>query len=165
MLVEESPSNLPDLHAAWAIEYPDSFYAFASGALGWGTPANVGIALGERDTGRNRPVVAVIGDGSLQYSIQSIWTAAQHRLPVLFVVLRNGEYAILKSFAVLEETPGVQGPDLPGLDIVSLAAGYGCAAARPTTPDAITAEITAAMQRQGPTVSEIPIDPAIPPLL
>jgi benzoylformate decarboxylase len=68
VLVEKSPSNLPDLHAAWAIEYPYSFYAFASGALGWGTPASVGIALGERDTGRNRPIVAMIGDGSLQYS-------------------------------------------------------------------------------------------------
>jgi benzoylformate decarboxylase len=84
---------------------------------------------------------------------------------VLFVVLRSGEYAILKSFAVLEETPGVPGLDLPGLDIVSLAAGYRCAAACPTTPDAITAEVTAAMQRQGPTLLEIPIDPAIPALL
>jgi benzoylformate decarboxylase len=54
---------------------------------------------------------------------------------VLFVVMRNCEYAILKSFAVLEETPGVPGLDLPGLDIVSLAAGYGCAAARPTTSE------------------------------
>lgn len=165
VLVEESPSNLPDLHAAWPIEHPDSFYTFASGGLGWNTPASVGIALGEQATGRNRPVLAVIGDGSFQYSIQSIWTAAQHRLPILFVVPRNEEYAILKSFAVLEETPGVPGLDLPGIDIVSLAAGYGCAAARPTTAEAIALETAAAWQRQGPTVLEIPIDPAVPPLL
>ena len=55
----------------------------------------MGIALGERDSGRNRPVVAVIGDGSFQYSVQSIWTAAQLELSMLFVVLPNGQYAIL----------------------------------------------------------------------
>jgi hypothetical protein len=68
----------------------------------------VGIALAERDSGRNRPVIVVIGDGSFQYSVQSIWTAAQLHLPILIVVLRNDEYCILKSFAVLEETPGAR---------------------------------------------------------
>ena len=165
VLVEESPSNLSDLHAAWPIDQPDSFYTFASGGLGWDTPASVGIALGERDTGRGRPVVAVVGDGSFQYSIQAIWTAAQLSLPVLFAVIRNAEYAILKSFAVLEDKPGVPGLDLPGLDVVSLAIGYGCTAARPTTADAIATEVAAAFQRQGPTVLEVPIDPTVPPLL
>jgi benzoylformate decarboxylase len=84
---------------------------------------------------------------------------------MLFVVICNKEYAILKSFAVLEETPGVPGLDLPGLDIVSLAKGYGCTAARPTTVDAIAAEVAAAWDRQGPTVLEIPINPTVPPLL
>jgi benzoylformate decarboxylase len=65
VLVEETPSNLADLHAAWPIEHPDSFYTFAGGGLGWNCPASVGIALGEADTGRNRPVVAVIGDGGV----------------------------------------------------------------------------------------------------
>jgi thiamine pyrophosphate-dependent acetolactate synthase large subunit-like protein len=99
--------NLGDLHAAWPITQPDAFYTMASGGLGWGAPASVGIALAERDSGRNRLVVMVIGDGSFQYSVQSIWTAAQLRLPVLFVVLRNGEYAILKAFAEVEDSPGV----------------------------------------------------------
>ena len=51
-----------------------TFFTFASGGLGWNLPASVGIALGERDTGRNRPVIMIIGDGSFQYSLQSIWT-------------------------------------------------------------------------------------------
>jgi benzoylformate decarboxylase len=63
ILVEESPSNLADLHAQWPITEPDTFYTFASGILGWNLPAAVGIALAERDSGRNRPVIAVIGDG------------------------------------------------------------------------------------------------------
>jgi benzoylformate decarboxylase len=90
----------------------------------------VGIALAERDSGRNRPVIAVIGDGSFQYSVQSLWTAAQLNLPILIIVFRNDEYCILKSFAVLEETPGVPGLNIPGFDIVSIAKGYRCHAAR-----------------------------------
>ncbi|MBV8055677.1 MAG: benzoylformate decarboxylase, partial [Deltaproteobacteria bacterium] len=130
VIVEESPSNLSELHKAWPITEPDTFYTFASGGLGWNLPASVGIALGERDSGRNRPVIAIIGDGSFQCSVQAIWNAAQLNLPLLIVVLRNEEYCILKSFALLEQTPGVPGLDLPGLDIVSIARGYGCEAAR-----------------------------------
>lgn len=165
VLVEESPSNLPDLHAAWPITEPDTFYTFASGGLGWDLPASVGIALAERDSGRHRPVIAVIGDGSLQYSIQSLYTAAQHELPLLVVVPCNAEYAILKSFAVLEETPGVPALDIPGLDISALARGYGCTAVRATTAEEVKAAATAAFARSGPTVLEVPISPAVPPLL
>jgi benzoylformate decarboxylase len=165
VLVEESPSNLPDLHTAWPITEPDTFYTFASGGLGWDVPAAVGIALAERDSGRNRPVIAVIGDGSFQYSVQSIWTAAQLRLPMLIVVMQNQEYAILKSFAVLEQAPGLPGLDLPGLDIVSIARGYGCDAARVADLDALKQAAVAAWTKQVPTVLQIPISPQVPPLL
>lgn len=165
VLVEESPSNLAELHTAWPITQPDSFFTFASGSLGWNLPASVGIALAERTSGRNRPVLAVIGDGSLQYSIQALWTAAQQKLPMLFVVPCNAEYAILKSFAVVEETPGVPGLNIPGLDIVSLGAGYGCHSVSASTPDAIAAEVKAAFTRTGPTVLAVPIEPSVPPLL
>ena len=117
--MEESPSNLPDLHTEWPITEPDTFYTFASGLLGWNLPAAVGIALAERDSRRNRPVIAIIGDGSFQYSVQSLWTAAQLRLPILIVVPRNDEYGILKSFAILEKTPGVPGLDIPCNQLVT----------------------------------------------
>jgi benzoylformate decarboxylase len=165
ILVEESPSNLPDLHTAWPVTEPDTFYTFASGILGWNLPAAAGIALAERDTGRNRPVIAVIGDGSFQYSVQSIWTAARLRLPMLIMVMRNQEYAILKSFAVLEQTPGVPGLDLPGLDIVSIARGYGCHAARVTDLEEIKRAAANAWTTDAPTVLEVPISPQIPPLI
>ncbi|OBU11569.1 benzoylformate decarboxylase [Morganella psychrotolerans] len=165
ILVEESPSNLGELHTAWPVNKPDSFYTFASGSLGWNLPASAGIALGERDSGRNRPVVAIIGDGSMQYSIQGLWTAAQHQLPVLFIIPENRQYGILKSFAILEETPGVPGLDIPGLDIVALATGYGCTAVRAETEDEVTAACKAALERKGPTVLVVPIQPSIPPLI
>ena len=165
VLVEESPSDLGDLHAAWPITQADAFYTMASGGLGWSVPASVGIALAERDSGQNRPVVMVVGDGSFQYSVQSIWTAAQLRLPVLFIVLRNGEYAILKAFAEVEDSPGVPGLDIPGIDIVSLARGYGCHAARADTLDVLRSEAAAAADRHAPTVLEVPIAATVPPLL
>jgi benzoylformate decarboxylase len=165
VLVEESPSNLADLHAAWPIIEPDTFYTLASGGLGWDLPASVGIALAERDSGRNRPVIMIVGDGSFQYSAQSIWTAAQLHLPILIVVLRNEEYCILKSFAVLEDAPGVPGLDLPGIDIVSLAKGYGCDAARLDDLDAIKRTATEAWTKSKPTVLEIPISAQVPPLI
>jgi benzoylformate decarboxylase len=165
ILVEESPSNLADLHTEWPITEPDTFYTFASGILGWNLPAAVGIALAERDSGRNRPVIAIIGDGSFQYSIQSLWTAAQLRLPVLIVVPRNDEYAILKSFAVLEDTPGVPGLDIPGFDIVSIAKGYGCDAARLVDLEGIKKAALAAWRKSKPTVLEVPISPQVPPLI
>ena len=101
-----------------------AFYATASGGIGWGVPAAVGVALGDRASGVKRTVVATIGDGSFQYSVQAIWTAVQHDLPIVFVVMRNKEYSILKAFALLEKAPGVPGMDLPGLDIVSIATGF-----------------------------------------
>jgi len=165
VVLEESPSNLGEFHAAWPVELPDSFYTFASGSLGWNLPASVGVALAERDSGRNRPVLALIGDGSFQYSIQAIWTAAQHKLPILFVVPRNGEYGILKSFAILEKTPGVPGLDVPGLDIVAQGKGFGCHAMRATTAPQVRKACRAALTRKGPTVLEVPIVPTIPPLL
>jgi benzoylformate decarboxylase len=165
VLVEESPSNLGELHQAWPIDKPDSFYTFASGSLGWNLPASVGIALAERDSGRQRPVMAIIGDGSMQYSIQGLWSAAQHNLPIVFVIPKNSEYAILKSFAVLEETPGVPGLDIPNLDIVALGKGYGCTALRAETVEEVKQACKDAFNRQGPTVIEVPILPSIPPLI
>ena len=113
-VVMESTSTLADLIQWWPTRRTGSFFATGSGGIGWGVPAAVGIALGDRARGVKRTVVASIGDGSFQYSIQAIWTAAQHKLPIVFVVQRNGEYCVLKSFALLEETPNVPGLDLPG---------------------------------------------------
>jgi benzoylformate decarboxylase len=165
VLVEETPSNVGALKEAWPITEPDTFYTFASGALGWGLPASVGIALAERNSGRNRPVITIIGDGSSQYAIQAMWSAARLRLPLLIVIMRNEEYAILKSFARLEETPDVPSLDLPGMDFVSTAKGYGCDAVRVEDLEAIKAEATKAWAKDVPTVLEIPISREIPPLI
>jgi benzoylformate decarboxylase len=157
ILVQETASNSADLLQCWPTLEPDSYFTFASGGLGWAAPAAVGIALGQKKSGSSRPVVAVIGDGALQYSIQSLYTAAQLKLKLIYIVPCNAEYAILKEFAVLEKTPNVPALDLPGLDIVSTAKGFGCIAVQAETTEEIKEAFTTALGADGPTVIAIPI--------
>src|ERR1700761_7976213 len=158
-LVTESTSTMAQQLRWLPTTRAGGFFATASGGIGWGVPAAVGIALGDRARGVKRTVVAAIGDGSFQYSVQAIYTAAQHRVPVVYVVMRNGEYSILKSFAELEKTPGVPGLDLPGLDIASVAAGFGCRAVNVDSTEKLAHEFTAALEADGPTVIVVPTKP------
>jgi benzoylformate decarboxylase len=159
IVVNESTSTLVE-QAEWLPTVRSgSFFATGSGGIGWGVPGAVGVALGDRAKGTQRTVIAVIGDGSFQYSVQAIWTAAQHKLPIVFVVLRNGEYSILKSFAELEDAPGVPGLDLPDLDIASLATGFGLRAVHADTPDDIRTQFKLATEADGPTVIVVRTQP------
>lgn len=164
ILVEESPSVVPMLQDVFRLDTPDTFYAAASGCLGWGLPAAVGIALGERQTGTNRPVLALMGDGSFQYSPQALYTAVQQQIRLIVVVFQNEEYGILKQFAILENTPNVPGLDLPGLDCVSLAKGYGASSGLASSLDEFSELYTDALHRQGVTVIVVPITKRLPPL-
>jgi benzoylformate decarboxylase len=160
-VVTESTSTMAQQLRWLPTTRPGSFFATASGGIGWGVPGAVGVALGDRARGVRRTVVATIGDGSFQYSVQAIWTAAQHRLPIVFVVMRNEEYSILKSFALLEKTPGVPGLDLPGLDIASIAAGFGCQSVNVDTTEKLAAEFTSAVGADGPTVIVVRTKPQL----
>lgn len=157
VVTNESPSNSAAFEDQFRFSKPDSFYTFASGGLGWTMPASAGLALAERKTDRNRPVLCLMGDGSFQYSVQSIYTAVQHKLHLIYVVLQNFEYGILKEFAVLEKTPNVPGLDLPGLDIVSLAKGYGANAVSAETPEALAEAYRRALATPGASVIVVPI--------
>jgi benzoylformate decarboxylase len=161
VLVNESTSTMAEQQTWLPTLRPASFYATGSGGIGWGTPAAVGVALADRARGVDRTVIATIGDGSFQYSIQSIWTAAQHQLPMVFVVMRNEEYAILKSFALLEKTPGVPGLDLPGLDIAALATGFGCRSVHADTTARLVEEFNSALTSNGPTVIVVRTQPQL----
>jgi len=164
ILMQETPSSLGALHEAWPIENPDSFYTFASGSLGWALPASAGMALAQKDLKSKRRVVSIIGDGSMQYSIQGLWDAARLKLPVLYVIPCNAEYAILKSFAKLEKTPNVPGLDIPGLDVLSLAKGYGCKGVWAKTAADIRNACAEAFLSNAPTVLAVPVTPVIPQL-
>ena len=122
--VVESTSTTSSWWRQMDLRRPGSYYFPAAGGLGYGLPASVGVALGQP----GRPVVAVIGDGSANYGITALWTAAQQRLPVTVVLLRNGSYAALRWFGQLLGTPDVPGLDVPGLDFTRIAEGYGVTA-------------------------------------
>ena len=121
IIVEEAPTHRNAMHAHLPISRNRDFYVAASGGLGWGMPAAVGIAMAQP----RRPVVCLIGDGSSLYSIQALWTAAQHNVNVVFVVLNNGGYGAMKAFGELLGVKDAPGLDLPGLNFEQLAAGFG----------------------------------------
>jgi benzoylformate decarboxylase len=165
VVVQESMSTVGELHRLIPTSQSASFFSMSSGVLGYGLPAAVGVALAEREEGTHRKVICIVGDGAANYVIQAIWTAVQHQLPVLFVVPRNGAYNILKSFAALLDTPGVPGLDLPDLDFIALANGYGCSAERVTQPEDLERVLSDAMVKDHPHLIEVTVDATVPPLL
>lgn len=127
-----------------------SFYSAAAGGLGFGLPAAVGVALGQP----HRRVVAAIGDGSANFGITGLWTAARYGVPVVFVILRNESYGALVNFSARLDASGVPGFDLPGIDFVHLAQGYGVAAERATTAEELRDALARAFEADGPVLIE-----------
>ena len=119
-LVEEAPSHRPAMQRFVPMRGQDSFYTMASGGLGFALPAAVGIALGQP----GRRVVCLIGDGSAMYSIQALWTAAQRKLPLTVVVINNAGYGAMRSFSEVMQLRNVPGLELPGIDVVKIAARF-----------------------------------------
>ncbi|MCX5202762.1 benzoylformate decarboxylase [Streptomyces sp. NBC_00237] len=159
--VNESPSNLGQFHEATRISRPGSFLFTAGGGLGFGLAAAVGAQLGAPE----RPVVCVIGDGSTHYAVQALWTAATYKVPVTFVVLSNQRYAILQWFAQLEQAQGAPGLDIPGLDIVSVALGYGVRAHRMSGAAELTKFVReSTLQQEGPVLLDVPVSTELPSL-
>lgn len=165
IIVQESLSTLKTLRQRLPTGRSRSFFSMSSGVLGYGLPAAVGVALAERDKGSHRKVIDIVGDGAANYVIQALWTAAQHELPILFIVPRNGAYNILKAFAHQLDTPGVPGLDLPGLDFVSLAKGYGVTAERISAPADLETALRHGMTSGMPHLIEVEIDPTVPALI
>jgi benzoylformate decarboxylase len=165
LLVQESPSNGADLIQVWPASQPESYFTFASGGLGWNGPAAVGIALAQKHNKTSRPTILAIGDGSLHYSVQSIYTAVQHKVKLIYLVPRNEEYAILKEFAILEETPNVPALDLPGLNAQAIAVAYGCPAFRVESVAELQERFKEALGIDGPVLIEFPIDRHLRPLV
>jgi len=142
--VVETPSSTLALRNRLRLSRPGSYYFSASGGLGFGISAAVGVQLAEG----SRPVVCVVGEGSAQYGITALWTAVAYRLPVTFLVLRNDEYMILKWFSMLEQVSEVPGLELPGLDTGAIARAYGMEARDANSRDELTEALREAVAAQ-----------------
>jgi len=153
----EAPSATGALRNQLRLSHPGSWYLTAGGGLGFALPAAVGMALAVPE----RRVVAVVGEGSMQYAIQALWSAATYRVPVTILVLRNDEYAILKWFGTLEQVSGAPDLDLPALDTVAVASGYGVPAARADQPEELAAALRDAFAADGPRLVEARVAPGM----
>ena len=111
-------------------------------------------------------MVCVVGDGSLMYAVQALWSAAHYGANVAFVVMNNQQYKILRSLGEREEIgEGVPGLDLPGVDIVGLARNLGCEGASVESPEELPDALERALAAGRPYVLNVLVDPNVPKAL
>jgi benzoylformate decarboxylase len=130
ILVEEAPSNRPALFSRLTAGSPLGFVSVANGALGFGLPAAIGLRLALPE----RPVVALLGDGSATYTVQALWSASRYEAGVVFCVVGNAGYAIMDEIAAQHGGTGPW-PSFAELDLAAVARGFGCSAETIATHD------------------------------
>ncbi|HEV3362678.1 MAG TPA: thiamine pyrophosphate-dependent enzyme [Acidimicrobiia bacterium] len=141
---------------------PNSYYFTRGGGLGWGVPAALGVKLARPD----EPVLCIVGDGSIMYSAQALWTAAHEDIPVVIAVVNNRQYGILKVNLLESGSPAARegrfvGMDLhsPAVDYVGLARSLGVDAQVVEKPADVTEATRAAFEGGRPALLELPIAP------
>ncbi|HEX4563799.1 MAG TPA: benzoylformate decarboxylase [Solirubrobacteraceae bacterium] len=157
IIVLESPSSTAALRNQLRLSRPGSYYFSASGGLGFAICAALGVQLAQPE----RQVVCVLGEGSAQYAITALWTAAAYSIGVKFLVLRNSEYAILKWFATLEGVERAPGLDLPALDVAATAESYGVPAASVSDREALREALVSALAQDGPRMVQVDVAPGM----
>ena len=162
VIVDESITASLDLQKTLTILGPGAYYGARGGGIGQALPGSLGVKLAYPD----RPVVAISGDGSAMYSIQALWTAAHQELAIVFIILNNGEYRILKhNLDAYRERFGVKSDraylhmDLrpPDLGFVDLARGLGVQGTRVTAPGDLRPALTQAFSAQRPYLLDIQV--------
>jgi benzoylformate decarboxylase len=161
VVVDESATSLPFVLRYVPFSTPGSFFGGKTGTLGWGMGAAIGVQLGSP----GRKVVATIGDGSLMYAPQALWTAAHYRLPITYVVPNNSSYAILKSGMLTLDLASAKRGIYPGMDLVEPAVDYvglarslGVRAERVEKPAGLRDALAACLADPGPTLVDVAID-------
>jgi benzoylformate decarboxylase len=161
VVVDETISSGAGLKRLLRSNDPHSFYGLRGGGIGWGLPAAIGVKLAQP----HRPVVALIGDGSAMYTIQALWTAAHEKLGIVYVILNNSSYRILKQRtnamqALAAQTDTYVGMDLtdPRIDFVAVARGMGLAAHKATSLDQVRHLLREGIAANAPTLIDVEMD-------
>ena len=149
-IVEEAPSTRGPMQAYLPTTRPDEFYTCASGGLGHGLPASVGVALGSPGI----KTIAIMGDGSAMYAIQALWSAAELGVDLAVIIVRNGRYEALVNFARTFGLQQVPGTLLPAMDFVGLAQSLGVPAGRVDTIDGLDEALSRLFETHGPRLLE-----------
>lgn len=152
IVAEECPSSKGDLDRYIRLDEPGSFYSVRSGILGFAVPAAVGLQLARPE----RRVICAVGDGSLQYSVQALWSAVQSKAPVIFLVICNGNYSALKGFREFTKVGNnVPGIDIPGIDATQIARGYGMQSRTVDRPEELEPALRDAFKSQCPSLVSV----------
>jgi benzoylformate decarboxylase len=161
VVIDETISSGAGLRRFLKSDDPQSFFGMRGGGIGWGLPAAIGAKIALPD----RPVVALLGDGSAMYTIQGLWTAARENLRMVFVIINNYSYRILKQRTNAMKGLAAQADlyvgmelDRPRVDFVAVAQGLGLTAHRATTLDEVQAMLQAALAHDGPTLLDVAVD-------
>lgn len=145
------------------LRFPDTGRHFRAvgGGLGPGMPNPLGIKLARPE----RPVLSVCGDGAALYTIQALWTAAHHRIPVTWIIANNASYRILKLNMLEYLGEGASGRrfiamdlDDPRVDFVQLAGGFGVKGVTVRHPDEIGDALREAQASQEPRLLDVNIE-------
>ena len=163
VIVEEAITGSPDLTRTFKFGGPGDYFCGRGGGIGQGLAGALGVQLAKPD----RPVVCISGDGSAMYSITALWTAAHHRLPIVFIILSNREYRILKhNVDIYRQRFGIESNrayaqlDLrePELGFVDMANGMGVAGQRVTEPEELIAAVGEALASDAPRLIDVAIE-------
>ncbi len=157
ILFDEALTTVRHIGALREHTHRFGYHALASGGIGWALPASVGACFANPGT----PVVCFTGDGSAMYSIQALWTAAHHKLPLTVVIANNGGYRIIKqrllAFHGSRDFVGMDFKD-PPVDFTALAGALGMVGERVTDPAALEGTLKRALSSGAPRLVEVVID-------
>jgi benzoylformate decarboxylase len=154
IIVEEAPSSRGPMHDYLPIMERETFHTCASGGLGHGLPAAVGVALARP----GRKVIGLLGDGSAMYSIQGLWSAAELKLPIAFIIVNNSSYRALEEFGRHFDIKSLPGLHLPHLDFCALAAAQGVKGIRVNRCDDLDAALRDIFAADVPLLLEVCVD-------
>ena len=160
IVVDESVTSGREFFPTTAGVPPHDWMNNRGGSIGYGLPVAVGAAIACPD----RKVIALEGDGSAMYTIQSLWTMARESLDITILVFANGTYNILRGELtnVGVQNPGPRAVDMlsidrPSLDWVSMARGMGVEASRAKTAEDLNKALEAGLHSEGPYLIEVAI--------
>jgi benzoylformate decarboxylase len=160
IIVDEGLTTAASLNSWFPFRDRYSYFGNISGGIGWGIAAAVGVQLAQP----SRRVVAIIGDGSAMYSIQALWSAANQKLPVVFVICNNGGYRIikqrLKAFHGDDRFIGMDFRE-PSIDVAGLARSFGVQAHRVEDAAAFDATFKEALAGTEPVLLDVIVDATV----
>jgi benzoylformate decarboxylase len=161
IVMDEAVRSSRQILAHCAFPEGSTVYRTTGGSLGWGVPAAIGAKLAQP----KRPVLALVGDGSFQFTAQATWTAVREAAGIVTIVLDNGGYLAVKR--AIERHVGQSsdprphpGTALPGLDHAAVAAGYGARSTVVRHSEELAPTITAALAADAPAVIVVPVEEA-----